>query len=169
VQFPNEKGRIKALFFRYPESRAAFGSTTVPRTIHLAGSGPMGSWYLALDHAGVAEEPNLIVVSIPGPGIARFRFETGVAARRPAAGQSARCAAAEVQAKIKELPKTTEAERLVVQRIGQDIFRARLIEYWQGRCPLTGILDTALLRASQIVPWKDCPSDAERLARNLRR
>jgi len=28
---------------------------------------------------------------------------------------------------------------------------------------LTGILDTALLRASQIVPWKDCPSDAERL------
>jgi hypothetical protein len=68
----------------------------------------------------------------------------------------------EFQAKIKDLPKTTE-ERLVVQRIGQDIFRARLIEYWQGRCPLTGISDTALLRASRIVPWKDCASDAERL------
>jgi predicted restriction endonuclease len=28
---------------------------------------------------------------------------------------------------------------------------------------LTGISDTALLRASHIVPWKDCASDAERL------
>lgn len=67
------------------------------------------------------------------------------------------------QTKVKDLPKTTEAERLVVQRVGQDIFRSSLIEYWQGRCPLTGIADTALLRASHIVPWKDCKSDAERL------
>lgn len=66
-------------------------------------------------------------------------------------------------ARRKDLPKTTEAERLVVQRIGQDIFRVGLIEYWQGRCPMTGITDTALLRASHIVPWKDCASDAERL------
>lgn len=69
----------------------------------------------------------------------------------------------EFETKVKNLPKTTEAERLIVQRIGQDIFRSGLIDYWQGQCPLTGITDTALLRASHIVPWKDCTSDAGRL------
>ena len=61
------------------------------------------------------------------------------------------------------LPKTTDAERLVVQRVGQNIFRDRLMDYWQGLCPLTGISDKALLRASHIKAWKDCESDAERL------
>src|SRR5690606_28644335 len=68
----------------------------------------------------------------------------------------------EFETKVKDLPKTTEAERHVVQRTRQDIFRSGLIEYWQGECPLTDITDTALLRASHIVPWKDCTSDAER-------
>ena len=61
------------------------------------------------------------------------------------------------------LPATTETERLVVQRVGQDIFRARLMDYWQGHCPLTWISDPELLRASHIVPRKTCESDAERL------
>ena len=66
------------------------------------------------------------------------------------------------QEKTRSLPQTTEAERLVIQRIGQDIFRDALVEYWGGRCPLTGITDAALLRASHIVPWADC-SDEQRL------
>jgi hypothetical protein len=33
---------------------------------------------------------------------------------------------------------------------------------WGGRCPLTGITDPALLRASHILPWADC-TDAQRL------
>ena len=37
------------------------------------------------------------------------------------------------------------------------------MDYWQGRCPLTGITDPALLRASHIIPWAECESDAERL------
>lgn len=37
------------------------------------------------------------------------------------------------------------------------------MDYWQGRCPLTGITDPELLRASHIIPWADCESDAERL------
>ncbi|MGR3384392.1 HNH endonuclease, partial [Roseovarius indicus] len=65
--------------------------------------------------------------------------------------------------RTKHLPKTTEAERLVVQRVGQNIFRERLIKYWRGRCPLTGIVDKPLLRASHIKPWRDCENDAERL------
>ena len=55
-----------------------------------------------------------------------------------------------------------EAERMVIQRIGQDVFREALIDYWGGRCPITGITDRALLRASHIVSWADC-SDAQRL------
>ena len=66
-------------------------------------------------------------------------------------------------AKVEGLPRKTEAERLVIQRIGQDIFRNRLVSYWQGTCHLTGITDPALLRASHIIPWKECSDDAERL------
>ena len=61
------------------------------------------------------------------------------------------------------LPRTTEAERLVVQRIGQDIFRRGLLEYWDGRCAITGLAVPELLRASHIKPWADCDTDAERL------
>src|SRR5262249_26248217 len=41
-------------------------------------------------------------------------------------------------------------------------FRNALMDYWGGRCPLTGITDPALLRASHIIPWSDC-DDAQRL------
>ncbi len=37
-----------------------------------------------------------------------------------------------------------------------------MLEYWQGRCPLSGVTTPALLRASHIKPWSDS-SDAERL------
>ena len=61
------------------------------------------------------------------------------------------------------LPRTTEAERLVVQRVGQDIFRRGLFEYWDGRCAITGLDLPQLLRASHIKPWAACDTDAERL------
>ena len=53
------------------------------------------------------------------------------------------------------MPQTTEVERLGVQRLGQNIFRVALMAYWEGRCPITGISDPALLRASRIVPWAE--------------
>jgi hypothetical protein len=65
--------------------------------------------------------------------------------------------------KTATLPKTTEAERLVVRRVGQNIFRTGLLEYWEGRCAITGLAVAELLRASHIKPWADCASDAERL------
>jgi hypothetical protein len=61
------------------------------------------------------------------------------------------------------LPSTTEAERLIVQRVGQDIFRRGLLEFWDGRCAITALALPELLRASHIKPWADCASDAERL------
>lgn len=61
------------------------------------------------------------------------------------------------------LPKTTEAERLVLQRIGQGMFRDALLDYWQGRCCVTGLDIPALLRASHIRPWAQCDTDEQRL------
>ena len=66
-------------------------------------------------------------------------------------------------AETANLPRTTEAERLVVRRVGQDIFRRGLLEYWDGRCAVTGLRVPELLRASHIKPWSDCDTDAERL------
>jgi putative restriction endonuclease len=63
----------------------------------------------------------------------------------------------------RSLPATTEAERLVIQRVGQDLFRASLIDFWQGRCAITGLAVPELLRASHAKPWVRCDNDAERL------
>lgn len=61
------------------------------------------------------------------------------------------------------MPRTTEAERLVVQRVGQDIFREGLLDYWDRRCAITALFVPELLRASHIKPWADCERDEERL------
>lgn len=64
---------------------------------------------------------------------------------------------------VAALPKATEVERLVVQRVGQDLFRQGLIDLWEGRCSVTGLAVPELLRASHIKPWAACETDAERL------
>lgn len=69
----------------------------------------------------------------------------------------------EFVAKTRNPPNSTEAVREVVQRVGQDIFRRTLIDYWGGRCAVTGFDVVEVLRASHIKPWADCESDAERL------
>jgi hypothetical protein len=56
----------------------------------------------------------------------------------------------------------TERQRLVQARIGQGQFREDLIDYWQGRCPATGVEHPRLLRASHIQRWADS-SNAQRL------
>lgn len=60
-------------------------------------------------------------------------------------------------------PSATDALRLSKQRVGQDIFRQALMEYWGGACAISGIALPALLRASHVKPWASCDSDAERL------
>lgn len=148
---------------------AAFGSTTAHGTIYLAASGPQELWFLALDHPGIIQELNLPAAAISGPGRVRFVFDSLGALylllrRVYALGVSLPDAPLhEFEWCTADLPRTTEAERLAVQRIGQEIFRDRLMDYWQCRCPLTGISDAPLLRASHIIPWADCESDAERL------
>lgn len=52
-----------------------------------------------------------------------------------------------------ELPASTEAERTVIVRTAQAIFRRHLDAHWTGACAVTGLTDRALLRASHIKPW----------------
>ena len=63
----------------------------------------------------------------------------------------------------KDPPPLTEVLRLTKQRIGQDLFRGGLLNYWEGACAVTGIALLALLRASHAKPWAECATDAERL------
>ena len=113
---------------------AGFGSTTAKGIIHLAAAGPSGPWYLAIDHTGVVEELSLQSAELPGPGQSRYAFETltelysvlpkvyDLALTLPEGPLE------DFRSAVRDLPQTTEAERLVVQRIGQDIFRDRLMD-----------------------------------------
>lgn len=69
----------------------------------------------------------------------------------------------EFEDKTAGMPRSTEAERLVVQRVGQDVYRQSLIEYWEGKCAISGLDVVELLRASHSKPWADCADDYERL------
>lgn len=147
----------------------AFESTTAHGTLWLGAATEQGSWFLATDHPGVIKELQLAPSEIVGPGAACYTFPnlTELYAILPRLYQLAvslpDAPLHAFRAQTAKLPKTTEAERLVVQRIGQNIFRGSLMDYWQGSCPLTGISDPALLRASHIIPWSECTDDAQRL------
>ena len=146
-----------------------YASTTAPGSIWIAGASGRGSWLLSLDHAGVIAEIGPLPLSpTPGPGLATFVFAI-VAELHSALDRVYKLAMSlpeapldRFKAKTENLPRTTEAERMVIQRIGQGVFRDALMDYWGGRCPMTGITEQALLRASHIVAWADC-SDAQRL------
>jgi hypothetical protein len=146
-----------------------YASTTAPGEIWIAGVPPRGPWLLSIDHPGVvAELASLPLAPLSGPGLATFAFDVLTALHHTLdrvykLGVSLPDAPlARFRARTAGLAQTTEAERLAVQRIGQDIFRAALMDYWGGRCPITGVTDPALLRASHIVPWAEC-DDAQRL------
>ncbi len=65
--------------------------------------------------------------------------------------------------RLREPTGATEVERWRKERIGQDVFREALMLFWDGACAVTGVRHPRLLRASHIVAWAECESDAERL------
>jgi hypothetical protein len=143
-----------------------YGSTTAPGDVWIAGVSKHGAWLLSIDHGGAAAELRAELgagsaAPIQGPGLSTFLFTTptglhGALDRVYKLSLSLPDAPlTQFLAQTAKLPKSTEAERLIIQRIGQDIFRAALMHYWGGYCPLTGITEPALLRASHIIPWAD--------------
>ncbi|WP_459906442.1 HNH endonuclease [Caballeronia sp. HLA56] len=63
---------------------------------------------------------------------------------------------------VREIPETTEALRLERKRIGQDLLRAFRLRTCGGRCAVTGLSVSTLLRVSHIKPWARA-TDTERL------
>ncbi len=57
----------------------------------------------------------------------------------------------------------TETEETVKQRVGQDVYREALMNYWKGACAVTNSTIPEILRASHAKPWKGCSSAEERL------
>jgi hypothetical protein len=146
-----------------------YGSTTAPGRVWIAGASPHGPWLLSVEHSGVAAEISTIPVSqIRAPGLVTFELPA-LSQLHAALDRVYKLSVSLPDApftrfriKTKDLPRSTESERLVVQRVGQDIFRDALMDYWGGCCPLTGITEPALLRASHIVAWAES-DDAKRL------
>jgi len=147
-----------------------YASTTASGEAWIAGASDHGPWLLSVTHPGVAVELGFRPVSpVIGPGVAAFAF-TSLTELYSALDRAYRLGLSlpdhpltQFETQTKGLPRTTEAERLRIERIGQDIFRRALLGYWNGRCPLTGVSDASLLRASHIVRWADCLDDAHRL------
>ncbi len=136
-----------------------YRSATVSDEIAISGSSDHGPWHLNITHEGAQQEL----------GSSTFSFDR-LADLYSTLDKVYRLSASlpdvplqRFQEEQAKLPKTTEAERLVIQRVGQNLFREALLTYWHERCPLTGITDTTLLRASHIVSWAECESDAQRL------
>lgn len=73
----------------------------------------------------------------------------------------------QVQAALAELEpaaaKSTEVQRMVRQRVGQQAFRQAMLDYWGGACAVTGVALPQALRASHARAWALCDTDAERL------
>ena len=128
-------------------------SASAPGEIALAGAGSEGPWFLSVQHSGVARELKAENADPCARGhVAAFAFPS-----RDDLYEGVR--------RAYELAKigATERDALIRQRIGQGIFRDALMTYWRGTCPMTGITDPELLRASHIIRWADCPNDEERL------
>lgn len=145
------------------------GEIALASGIHDDGS----PWFVAVEHAGVAaklreELPDAAVEPPPAHFRAAFAFQdkADMRAALSRAFQLARSLPtfplSQYEAEVAELGDT-EVERIVKERVGQGYFRRALIDYWEGCCPLTGIREVAMLRASHIVPWAKCRSDEERL------
>lgn len=141
----------------------------VPGEIGLAVADDGVAWFLAVEHAGVAAELDASP-AVPTPSGMRAAFDfTDQGEMRAALHRAYALAVSLPTLPLHEFEQAveglgdTEAERMRRVRIGQDLFRTALLRYWGSCCPLTGVTDSALLRASHIVPWVECATDAERL------
>jgi putative restriction endonuclease len=69
-----------------------------------------------------------------------------------------------IEAEIEKALAQPTLERTVEvrQRVGQDLYRKALMQYWNARCAITGISIPSFLRASHAKPWRDA-TDRERL------
>ncbi len=157
-----------------PEQSAGwlfFRSASAPGEVALSATqdGMSGPFFLSVKHPGAARE---LVAEAARPcakgHTAAFAFETREALFA-AVGEVYRLSVSLPTLPYEDFVRETahlgdtESEQLQKVRIGQARFRDALMNYWNGTCPLTGISNPELLRASHIIGWAKCESDEERL------
>ncbi|KQO90886.1 restriction endonuclease [Methylobacterium sp. Leaf90] len=144
-------------------------SSSAPGEVAVAAVGLAGPYFLSVSHFGVARELDAPPATPPARGHAAAFSLPGRDALAAAVSQAYRLSTSLPTLPLERFARdtaglgATEADALTKRRIGQDIFRAALLAYWDHRCPLTDIAEPELLRASHIVPWARCASDADRL------
>ncbi|CAA2158506.1 hypothetical protein MBRA_03777 [Methylobacterium brachiatum] len=144
-------------------------SSSAPGEVAVSAAGPTGPFFLSVEHAGVAREFEAAPAAPAANGHAGAFALTHRDALTAAVSAAYRLSMSLPTLPLEDFERDTaglgqtEADAITRRRIGQDIFRAALLAYWNGCCPLTGITKPELLRASHIVPWAQCASDAERL------
>jgi putative restriction endonuclease len=160
----------------------AYESLGAPARLRLSvensSSGGRAAFAAATDHGGVTAElaARWPCAADPAPpGFTAFRAAGAeklhalvndiwrLARALPTAPLHAYQKQVEAELRAAQTTGATEVERMVKQRVGQDVFRASLMDYWKGACAVTGVTHARLLRASHIRPWAECDSDAERL------
>ena len=146
-----------------------YGSATAPNEIALGAVGFDGPYFLSIEHKGVAKDVSFPKATPQAHGHAGAHvfnvrdklFGSVKEVYRKSISLPTR--PLEVFRKQTATLGDTEVERIQRIRIGQDIFRDSLLDYWNGACPITGITNIEILRASHIVPWSKCESDEDRL------
>jgi putative restriction endonuclease len=161
--------------YRIAQGQAAgwlfFSSTSAPGEIAVAAteSDMSGLFFLSVAHPGAARE----LKAAPAQPCAKGHAGAFVFPDRDSLFEAVR-SVYRLSMSLPDLPYEdfvketahlgdTEAEREQKVRIGQNRFRSALMDYWNAACPLTGIKEPELLRASHIIPWAICVSDQERL------
>jgi hypothetical protein len=89
------------------------------------------------------------MLRVSAPERIRAQWDAEVVAQLAARPQSA-------------VPASTEMVAEVRRRVGQEVFRDELLDWWEGCCAVTGLADRELLRASHAKPWA-VATDTERL------
>jgi hypothetical protein len=161
--------------YRISQGQAAgwlfFSSASAPGEIAVSATqaGMAGPFFLSVAHPGAARELQAMPASPPAKGhAAAFAFNDR-GSLFEAVSTVYRLSLSLPTLPYEEYLRDTadlgdtEAERLQKARIGQDRFRSALMDYWNAACPLTGIREPSLLRASHIIPWAECQTDQERL------
>jgi hypothetical protein len=147
-----------------------YTSIDAPGAIRLTHDGAV--FMVATDHTGVVSELSAThpaIAATPAAGFTAFAA-TNTTELHHLVREIWRLSRAlpsepfrEFELQTQGMPRATEAQREAIVRVGQNIFRAALFDYWGGGCAVLGVREPAILRASHIHPWRDCTSDAERL------
>ncbi len=76
------------------------------------------------------------------------------------------CERPKVQIKEYNSKEIAGYNREIIQRVrvGQNLFRAAVLDNFNHRCCITGLGHDKLLRASHIRPWKDCTKNTDRIS-----